>query len=186
MKTATALSLSLLLVAPLGLASLGGCAGDKNKQLEEAARQEAEASRAQREAQIDQTKTQQLEGIERNKPSTENLPEGKQQLAKAQSAMVEERQKFQADAKARLQKVEARLDEARRKLQIAGGRAATSVHDKLDQASHLAAGLSGDIDHVAQVSNDAWATEKKRIEKLLDDIEGSADDVKAKADDVKK
>jgi len=174
----------MLLVAPLGLAS-GGCAGDKNKELNEAANQEAEASRVQREAQIDETKKRQLEGIESTKQSTENLPES-QQVAKAQSAMVEERQKFQTDAQARLQKVEARLDEARRKLQIARGRAPQSIHDKLEESTHLAAGISRDIDHLSEVNNDAWASEKKRIEGLISDLESSADDVKAKADNVKK
>lgn len=186
MKTATVLPLLTLVVASLGVASVGGCASDKNKDLDEAAKQEAEASREQREAQIDETKKRELEGIEANKRTIENTPGRTEQLAKAQAAMVEERQKFQTDAQARVQKVEARLEESRRTLQLARGGAPASTHDNLDETAHLADSLSREVDNVSQVNDDAWATEKKRIENRLSDLESAADDVKSKADSAKR
>ena len=184
MKTATSIAMSVLFIAPLGLASLGGCAGDKNKQLDEAAAQQAEAARSQREAQIEQSKKQQMETIEANKRTVQNMPEGSQPLAKAQSEMVEDRQKFQADAQARVQKVQARLDEARTKLQIARGRAPLATSNRLEETSRLAAMAARDVDHLSQVSNDAWESEKKRVDKELSDLENASDDVKSKADSV--
>jgi hypothetical protein len=130
MKTTTALSLTVLLVAPLGTASLAACASDPNKQLKEAAAQEAEANRVQHEAQIDI----------------------------------------------------ARLEESRQKLQLGGGDVPTSIQDKLRQTARLTEGLSNQIAHVAQVGDDRWSSEKKRIEEQLEDLEKSANDVKSDAD----
>jgi hypothetical protein len=201
MKTATAISLSVLLVAPLAIAPLGGCAGDKNKQLNEATTQEAEAMRQAREEQIDQAKKQQEKQIEEAKKVEEQqiesaakarsdvLPQstqGTEEKAKAQADLVADRQKFQTEAEARLQKAEARLDESRKKLQVARGHAPTAVHDRLEATSRLANSLESDISHLSQVSNDAWDQEKKRIEARLDEIENAADDVKSKADDFAK
>lgn len=182
MKTATSLAMSVLLVAPLGLASLSACAGDKNKQLDEAAAQQAEAARSQRESQIDENKKQQTEAIEANKKSIENAPQGSEPLAKAQSDIVEDRQKFEVDAQARLQKAQARLQEARTKLRIGRGNADVDVQNKLSESSRMASMVSDEISHLPQVSNDNWSAEKKRIDKQLSDLESSVDDVKSKAD----
>lgn len=186
MKTTTALSLTVLLVAPLGTASLAGCASDRNKQLKEATAQEADANRALREAQVDQAKKQEDTRLEAIKPNTEGLPPASEQRAKAQSAMGEERQKFENDARARLEKVQARLEAARQRLQLGGGNAPTSIQDKVNQTTHLADSLSSQVAHLSQVSDDRWSAEKKRIEESLSDIESSADDVKSKAEQYPK
>jgi hypothetical protein len=181
MKPTIALSLALLLVAPLGTAGLAGCAGDPNKQLKEATAQEAEANRTQREAQIDDTKKQEDTRLEAIKPDTANMPAASQQRAKAQSAMGEERQKFENDVRARLQKIQGRLDEAGQRLQIARGNAPTSIHDKLNETTRLAGSLSEQLTHLSDVSDDAWSSERKRIEDRLSELESSAADVKSKA-----
>ena len=173
MKTTTALSLAVLLVA---------CASDPNKQLKEATAQEAEANRAQQEAQINASKKQEDTRLEAIKPDTTNMPPASEQRAKAQSNMGEDRQKFENDARARLQKIQGRLDEARQRLQIARGNAPTSIHDKLNDTTRLAGDLSSHLDHLSEISNDTWAGEKKRIEDRLGELESSADDVKSKAD----
>ena len=173
MKTTTALSLTVLLAA---------CASDPNKQLKEATAQEAEANRAQREAQIDQSMKQEDTRLEAIKPDTRGLPAASEQRAKAQSAMGEERQKFENEARARIQKVQARLEASRQKLQLGGGDVPTSIQDKLAQTTRLTDNLSSQVAHVAQVSDDQWSSEKKRIEAQLRDLEKSADDVKSDAD----
>lgn len=173
MRTTTALSLTVLLAA---------CASDPNKQLKEATAQEAEANRAQQEAQIDQTKKQEDTRLEAIKPDTANMAPASEQRAKAQSNMGEDRQKFENDVRARLQKIQARLDESRQKLQISRGSAPTSIQDKLNDTTRLAGDLSGHLAHLSEVSNDAWAGEKKRIEDNLSALESAADDVKSKAD----
>jgi len=182
MKTATRFAMSVVFVAPLGLAALSGCASDKNKQLDQAAAQQAEAARSAREGQIDQAAKQEKQTIEANKHSVENAPETTQQLAKAQANLVEERQKFQVDSQARLQKAQARLDEARTKMRIGRGNADVSAQNKLDETSRLAASAAQQIDHLPQVSNENWPAEKKRLDKQLTDIENGADDAKSKAD----
>lgn len=176
MKTATVISATLVLVLPLA-----ACSGDRNKQVDEATVTEAEAARSEREAQVDLAKKQQDKAIEAQRPRTENLPEASQQRAKAESARVEDRQKLIADARARLQKVDARLDEARVKLQVSRGRTPTEVNSELERSKKLSASLSSDIEHLLQVSNDAWASETKRIDSRLDDLEKSASDVSSKA-----
>jgi hypothetical protein len=182
MKTATSFAMSVLFVAPLGLAALSGCAGDKNKQLDEAAAKQAEAARTARESQIEQSEKQEMKSIDANKQSIENAPQTSQQLAKAQANLVEERQKFQVEAQARLQKAQARLDEARTKMRIGRGNADVGVQNKLDETSRLAMSAAQQIDHLPQVSNDNWAAEKKRIDQQLTDIENGADDARSKAD----
>jgi membrane-bound lytic murein transglycosylase len=182
MKTTTALSLTVLLVAPLGTASLAACASDPNKRLEQASAQEAEANRVQREAQIDQTKQQEDTRLESIKPDTRGMPAASEQRAKAQSAMGEQRQKFENEARARIQKVQARLEESRQKLQLGGGDVPTSIQDKLGQTARLTESLSNQIAHVAQVGDDKWSSEKKRLEEQLEDLEKSAADVKSDAD----
>lgn len=182
MKTTTAFSLTVLLVAALGTASLAACASDANKQLKEATAQEADANRAQREAQIDTAKKQEDTRLEAIKPDTQGLPWASEQRAKAQSAMGEERQKFENDVRARLQKVQARLEESRQKLQLGGGDVPTSIQDKLIQTTRLTDNLSRQVAHVSQVGDDRWSAEKKRIEEQLRDLEKSADDVKSDAD----
>ena len=182
MKTATRIAMSVVFAAPLGLAALSGCTSDKNKQLDEAAAQQAEAARSAREGQIEQAEKQEMKRIEANKYSVENAPETSQQLAKAQANLVEERQKFQVESQARLQKAQARLDEARTKMRIGRGNADVNVQNKLDETSRLATSAAQQIDHLPQVSNENWAPEKKRIDKLLTDIESGADDAKSKAD----
>ena len=173
MKTTTVLSLAVLLVA---------CASDPNKQLKEATAEEADANRAQREAQINQEKKQEDTRLEAIKPDTTNMSPASEQRAKAQSSMGEDRQKFENDARARLQKIQAHLDESRQRLQIARGSAPTSIHDKLDETTRLAGDLSGQLGHLSEVSNEAWAGEKKRIEARLGELESSAAHVKSKAD----
>jgi hypothetical protein len=180
MKKTTVLSLTILLGA-----SLAACAGDRNKQVQEATLNEAEASRAQREAQIDEAKKQEVENIEANRPRTDMLPEATQQRAKAESAMIEDRQKFQVEAQARLQKAQARLDETRQKVQILGGRAPSSLNERLNTTSRMTSALSTDINRLAQVSPAGWEAEKKRVEARLDDIEKSVDEAKSIADDLK-
>jgi hypothetical protein len=174
MKTTTALSLTVLLVA--------GCASDPNKQLKQATAEEATANRAQQEAQINATKTQEDTRLEAIKPDTEGMPPASQDRAKAQSAMGEERQKFENDVRARLAKVQGRLDEARQRLQLGGGNAPSSIREKLDETKRLADGLSTQLTHLPQVSNDGWSSEKRRIEESLGDLESSAAEVKSKAD----
>jgi len=182
MKTATSFAMSVLLVAPLGLASLSACAGDKNKQLDQAAAQQAEAARSARESQIEQAQKQEMKSIEANKQSIENAPQTTQQLAKAQADIVEERQKFQVESQARLQKAQARLEEARTKARIGRGNADVTLQNKLDETSRLATSAAQQIDHLPQVSNENWSAEKKRVDKQLTDIESAADDAKSKAD----
>jgi membrane-bound lytic murein transglycosylase len=182
MKRTTLLSLTVLLVAPLGTASLAACASDPNKQLKEATAQEAEANRVQHEAQIDQTEQQEDTRLEAIRPDTRGMPAASEQRAKAQSAMGEQRQKFENDARARIQKVQGRLEESRQKLQLGGGDVPTSIQDQLRQTARLTEGLSNQIAHVAQVGDDRWSSEKKRIDEQLEDLEKSANDVKSDAD----
>ena len=180
-KTAKVLSATLLFAMPLAAA----CAGDRNKQVQEASLNQAEASRSEREAQIDQMKKEQVEAIENTKPRTENMPEATQQRAKAESQMMQERQKFQVNAQARLQKAQARLDEARQKIQIAGGRAPVSLTDQVNSADRMTSTVSTEINRLPQVSGDAWDVEKKSLETRLDEIDKTVDDVKSKADSLK-
>jgi hypothetical protein len=182
MKTATSFAVSVLFCAPLGLAALSACASDKNKQLDEAAAQQAEATRSARESQIEETQKEQMKSVEANKKSLENAPQGSEQLAKAQADVVGERQKFQVDAQARLQKAEARLQEARTKLRIGRGNADVTVQNKMTETTRMASILNDEINHLPQVSNDNWSAEKKRIDKALGDLESATDDVKSKAD----
>ncbi|MDB5212959.1 MAG: hypothetical protein JWO86_886 [Myxococcaceae bacterium] len=186
MKTTTLLSLTLVLVAPLVAAQLAGCASDPNKRIKDASAQEAAEMRAEQEAQIEHTKKQEDKRIDAMKPETTNLPPASEERAKAQADMGEERQKFGNDARARLQKVQARLEESRQKLQLAGGDVPTSIHDQLNQTSKLANNLSDRIDHLPQVSNDRWSSEKKRLDDQLSDVEKSTDDVKSKVDSYRK
>jgi hypothetical protein len=184
MKTQSIMFMCLLVGAPIA-----GCASNPNKEVKEARNEETEAMRARSEQQIEKTKEQQIQGIERSaeqgKTAADTLPEGSEQRAKAQIEMNEARQTFQVQAQARLQKAQARLEEAQRKLQVAGGRAPTSVHDRVDNVSRETAALSTDVSHLSQVTNDSWGAEKKRIEMRLDQIESSVDDVKSKVDDLK-
>ena len=181
MKIANLVAVSILTVAPL--AACGS--SDRNKQVQEATINEAEAATNARETQIDQQQKQQVEAIEANQPRTDNLPEATQQRAKAESAMIEDRQKFAAESQARLQKAQARLDEARTKVQVAGGKAPASINDELSSVSRMTAVTATDIGRLSTVSNDGWSAEKKRIESRLDDIDKAVDDVKSKADDLK-
>ena len=182
MKTATSFAMSVLVVAPLALGGVSACASDKNKQLDEAAAQEAEATRSARETQIEQTQKEQMKSIEANKKSLENAPQGSEQLAKAQADIVEERQKFQVESEARLQKAEARLQEARTKLRIRPGNADVNVDNKMSEAARMASVIQDEINHLPQVSNDNWSAEKTRLDKALSNLESTTDDVKSKAD----
>jgi chromosome segregation ATPase len=177
----TVIVLSVALAAPLA-----ACAGDRNKQVEESAVTEAEAARAEREAQVDNLKKTQIEGIEAQKPSTAGLPEAAEQRAKAMSAQVEDRQKFQAEAQARLEKVRAQLGEVHGKLEIGRARAPTSLQDQVSKNDRLTSELSSQIDHLPEVSNESWNAEKARIEERLDELESSVDDAKSKADEIVK
>lgn len=176
MKTATVISTTLLLALPIV-----ACSSDKTKQIDQATVTEAEAARSEREAQVDMAKQQQEKMIEAQKPSVENLPEASQERAKAETSLVVDRQKFIAESRARLQKIDARLDETRVKLQVSRGRTPTEVNTELDRTKKLAASLSSDIEHLPQVSNDAWESETKRIDSRLDDLEKAASDVSSKA-----
>jgi hypothetical protein len=176
MKTATVLSMTILLAA---------CAGDQSKKAQEATLNEAEAARTRTEAQIDDAKKQQVESIEQNRPSTDMLPQESQQRAKAESAMIEDRQKFQVEAQARLQKAQARLDEARVKTQVMAGKTPASLTDQLNMTARMTSALSTDINRLPQVSPAGWDAEKQRIEARLDDVEKAADDAKSKADELK-
>jgi uncharacterized protein YcfL len=178
MKTMTVLSLTALLVA--------GCASDPNKQLKESTAQQADATRAQQEAQIDQAKSRQEKRVEDIKSDTENLPAASQQRAKAQSDMTVERQKFELDARARLAKVQARTEAAREKLQIAGGDAPTWLQDLLNQTSQLANDVSDQLGHASRLSNDRWSSEKTLIEDQLRNLEQSADKLSSRVDSDRK
>jgi tetrahydromethanopterin S-methyltransferase subunit G len=182
MKTVIVLSVAVVLVAPLGACS----GGDRSKQVEEAAITEAEAARAGREAQIDQTKKMQLEGIEAQKSSADGLLEAPERGAKAMSTQVDVRQKFQADAQARLEKVRASLTEVHSKLEIGRGRAPTALQDQVGRGDRLTSELSSQIDRLPEVSYEGWSAERARIEERLDELEKSVDDAQSKADDIVK
>jgi hypothetical protein len=176
MKTATVLSMTILLAA---------CAGDRNRQAQEAANNEAEPARVQGEAPIDEAKAASVQSVEQNRPSKGTLPEATQHRAKVESAMIEDRQKFQAEARARLEQAQARLDEVRVRTQIMGAAAPLSLTEQLDTTARMTSALSTDIRRLPQISPAGWEAEKKRVEGRLDDVEKAANEVKSKADDVK-
>ena len=171
-----------------GLFTLGlfACAGDPNKQANDAHDGELKSERKQLENTADNrsgTRVTAAEG-ERNasEANASGSPATKDRID-ADAKLTEARDIYRAKATGRLEKLDARTSELKQLVDRAAGKASTASRDALKTVETQRGLVTRELDLLPKQANDDWDRAKTSLDTQLDNLEGL---VKKAANEVSK
>lgn len=176
----------LLVGAGLLSLSLFACAGDPNKQANDAREGELKAERKQLQATADDRSDTRVQAAEVQRDSTEantTASGAKKERVNADAKLTEARAIYRAKATERLEKVDARTAELKALVEKAGAKATTSSRDSLKTVETQRSQVTRALDGLPAMADDDFKTAKSSLDKQLDDLEGL---VKKTATEVEK
>lgn len=176
----------LLLGMGLFSMALFACAGDANKQADDAHDAELKAQRKQIQGTAEERGDQRVAAAEHQRDTTEATAGGSsasQNRAGADAKMIESRDIARAKFTERLEKADAKTSELKSRVDKAGGKAPTAARDALNTVATQRSLVTRELDLLPKVSNDDFAKAKTSLETQLDNLEGL---VKRAADEVDK
>jgi len=176
----------LLLGAGLLAMGLFACAGDPNKQANDAHDSELKSERKQTQSTADERRETRVTAAEAERSATEANASGSaaaQDRVSADAKLTEARDVFRAKATGRLEKVDARTSELRQLVDRAGAKASTASRDALKTVDTQRSLVTRELDQLPKRANDEWDHAKTSLETQLDDLEGL---VKKAANEVSK
>lgn len=175
----------ILFAAALPLTLLA-CAGDPNKEANDAHDAELKAQRKQEQSAADDKSDQRQKTAEDQREVATAGATGsdatKDRVA-ADAKLKEARDVERAKATERLEKSDARTNELKAIVKRAGPKASTASRDALTAVDSQRAAAKRSIDQLGSASNDGWNQAKSSTESQLDTLEGY---VKKAGDEVEK
>lgn len=165
----------LLLGSALFTMGLLACAGDPNKQANDAHDSELKSDRKTIENTADDRKEMRVTAAEAKRDTTEANASGSsatQDRVGADAKLTEAREIFRAKSTARLEKLDARTSELRQVVDRAGGKATTASRDALKTVDTQRGLVTRELELLPKQSNDDWDHAKTSLETQLDNLEG--------------
>jgi hypothetical protein len=176
----------LLLGAGLFSITLFACAGDPNKQANDAHDAELKAERKTVQNTADERSDQRVDAAEAQRDSTNANASGssaKKDRVSADAKLTEARDVYRAKATERLEKLDARTAELKALVEKAGGKATTASRDALQTVATQRSLVTKELDQFPKVANDDFKQAKTSLDTQLDNLEGL---VKKTANEVDK
>jgi hypothetical protein len=165
----------LLLGAGLFTMGLLACAGDPNKQANDAHDAELKSERKQVQNTADDRSDARITNAEAQRSATEANAGGtsaSQNSVAADAKMTEARDVYRAKATGRLEKLDARTSELRQLVDRAGGKATTASRDALKTVDTQRSLVTRELDLLPKLANDDWDKGKTSLDTQLDNLEG--------------
>jgi hypothetical protein len=151
------------------------CAGDPNKQANDAHDAELKAERKQVQATAEERSDTRVTAAEQQRAVVSNNASGSsasQNATEADAKMNESRNVYRAKATERLEKLDAKTSELRQLVDRAGGKATTASRDALKTVDTQRSLVTRELDGLPKLSNDAFAQGKTSLDTQLDNLEG--------------
>ena len=178
-----------LLVAGFFSFSLFACAGDPNKQAEDAHDAELKSERKQLQNNADDRSDTRVKAAEVQRENTEATASGSsatKDRASADAKLTEARDVYRAKATERLEKVDARTVELKALVDKAGGKAPTASRDSLKTVDTQRSMVTRELDQLPRVTNDTWQQAKTSLDTQLDSLEGLVKKAAVEVEKIKK
>jgi hypothetical protein len=177
------------LVTGLLAISLCACAGDPNKQANDAHDGELASQRKATESNAEQRSESRVNAAEVMREKTDATATGSaatQDRVSADAKLSEARAIFRAKATERLEKVDARITELKALIANARARATTASRDALKVVDTQRSIVTRELDQLPRTENDEWNTAKTSLETQLDTLEGLVKKVGTEVERFKK
>lgn len=179
----------LLLGAGLFTLGLFACAGDPNKQANDAHDGELKSERKQLEKTADDRSGTRVTAAEGQRNESEanasGTPAAKERVD-ADAKLTEAREIYRAKATGRLEKLDARTSELKQLVDRAGGKASTASRDALKTVETQRSLVTRELDLLPKQANDDWDHAKTSLETQLDILEGLVKKVASEVGKFKK
>ena len=163
-----------LLLAGLFSIFAFACAGDPNKQANDARAAKIEAERKQSQDSAEGRSDARVNAAEVKRENTEATAGGStasKDRASADAKLAEARDVHRAKATARLEKLDARTSELKALIDRAGAKASTAARDALKTVATQRSMVTRSLDDLPKVANDGWKQATTRLDAQLDDLE---------------
>ncbi len=168
---------------------LVGCAGDRNRQANDAREAELAEQRERQEARAEQRSETRIQSAEMERERTEATATGSpatQDRVEADAQLVEARASYRAKATERLEKLDAKTAELKALVAKAAGKASTSARDALRTADSQRAIVARQVDDLPRVANENWERAKSNLDQQLDTLERFVERAENEVDDIEK
>ncbi|CAN5758200.1 hypothetical protein BH11MYX4_BH11MYX4_11850 [soil metagenome] len=178
-----------LLLSGLFSAALFACAGDPNKQANDAHDAELKSERKQQQSAADERADTRVNAAEVKRDDTNAVATGStatKQTTAADAKMTEARDVYRAKATERLEKVDARIVEMKALLAKAGAKATTSARDSVQTVLTQRGMVTTSLDRLPTVSNDGFKQAQDSLDSQLESLEGLVKKAAAEVDKSKK
>jgi len=175
-----------LLLPAIFSAALFACAGDPNKQANDAHDAELKSERKDQQSAADQRGDTRVNAAEVKRDDTNAVATGTpatKNTTAADAKMTEARDVYRAKSTERLEKVDARIVELNALLAKAGTKATTSARDAMKTVSTQRGMVTTALDRLPTVANDGFKQAQDSLDSQLDALEGL---VKKAATEVEK
>jgi hypothetical protein len=166
--------------------TLFACAGDPNKQANDARDAELKAERKQVQTTADDRSEARVEAAGAQRDTTEANATGgsaKKDRVGADAKMTEARAIYRAKSTERLEKADARTAELKALVEKAGGKATTASRDALKTVETQRSLVTRELDNLPKMADDDFKKVQTSLDTQLDNLEGL---VKKAANEVDK
>ena len=178
-------------VLGIGLFSivLFACAGDPNKEANDAHNSELKADRKQEQKEADSRSETRVQAAEAQRGATEATATGTpatKDRTGADAKMTEARDIYRAKATERLEKSDARTSELKAIIDKAGPKATTASRDSLAMIFTQRGLVTRELERLPTVSGDDFKPAKQSLDTQLDTLEGLVKKTATEVDSFKK
>lgn len=166
---------ALVLGAGLFSLTLFACAGDPNKQANDAHSAELTSDRKQLQNTADDRSDARVKAAEVQRDTTEANATGsaaKQDRIGADAKLTEARTVYRAKATERLEKADARTAELKALIEKAGGKASTASRDALKTVATQRSLVTRELDNLPTIADDDFKAATTSLDTQLDNLEG--------------
>lgn len=178
-------------VLSAGLFTLGllACAGDPNKQANDARDGELKSDRKQEQANADGRGEARVNAAEAQRANTDatatGAPATKDRVS-ADAKLTEARDIYRAKSTERLEKADARAAELKALVDKAGGKAPTAARDALKTVDTQRSLVTKELEQLPRIANDDFKQAKTSLDTQLDNLEGLLKKAGNEVDKIKK
>jgi hypothetical protein len=188
-RRAAGMTTKRLLGAGLFSIALFACAGDPNKQANDAHDAELKSERKQTQNNAEKRSDNRVDAAEAQRDTTDANASGtsaRKNSVQADSKMTEARTVYRAKATERLEKADARTAELTALVEKAGAKATTSSRDALKTVETQRGLVTRELDQLPQQSDDDFKQAQTSLDTQLDNLEGLVKQTGKEVDKFKK